>query len=70
MSVFDATMICEGVTPADEHTQLAAWQLLIDLGVVWQLQGAFGRMAHALIADGLCEPGDRERGAKALASRA
>ena len=54
MSVFDATMIAEGVQGADEATQIAAWQLLIDTGICWQLQGSFGRMAAQLIEQGIC----------------
>lgn len=55
MSVFDATMIAEGVQEADEETVLEAWQFLVDTGVVWQLQGSFGRMAAHLIKEGLIE---------------
>ena len=54
MNVFDAVQICEGLDEADEDTILDAWQLLIDTGIVWQLQGRFGRTAHALIEQGLC----------------
>jgi len=51
---FSATMICEGVDEADEETQVAAWQYLIDTGLCWSLQGFFGRTASALIAQGIC----------------
>jgi len=54
MDTFEATMIAEGVDEADEATQIQAWQLLIDTGVVWQLQGFFGRAAAALIEAGIC----------------
>lgn len=60
MTVFEATMICEGQWDLagyepDEETSIAAWQLLIDTGVCWQLQGVFGRQAVALIEAGICE---------------
>jgi len=54
MDQFTASMICEGVEPADEDTQIAAWQCLIDSGIVWQLQGSFGRTADNLIQQGIC----------------
>tara|TARA_Y100001970_G_scaffold213656_1_gene261215 strand:- start:45 stop:218 length:174 start_codon:yes stop_codon:yes gene_type:complete len=38
----------------EEHEYIAAWQHLIDNGLVWQLQGAFGRMAARLIEEGVC----------------
>lgn len=56
MDILTATMICEGVEEADQETQLEAWQLLVDSGVVWQLQGSFGRMANELINQGLINP--------------
>lgn len=59
MDIFTATMIAEGVEPADEETQIEAWQVLIDTGVVWRLQGAFGRQAAALIDAGVCQPAAR-----------
>lgn len=59
MTVFEATMICEGdwVTAGyepDEQTAIDAWQRLIDTGTCWQLQGWFGRQAVALIEAGVC----------------
>ena len=54
--IFEATMIVEGVTEADEEGVIAAWQGLIDTGVVWQLQGKYGRTARDLIVAGVCTP--------------
>lgn len=55
LSVFDATMICEGVEEAEsEEHYLAAWQYLIDTGTAWSLQGWFGRTAMQLIEAGHC----------------
>ena len=59
MDIFTATMIAEGVEPADEDTQIEAWQLLIDTGTCWKLQGWFGRQAAALIDAGVCQPAAR-----------
>ena len=44
--------IPEGVNEDYAHTQ--AWQYLIDTGIVWQLQGIYGRTARDLIARGIC----------------
>ena len=61
LSVYNATMLCEGVdepdgeTPEEREEQLReAWQLLIDTGTVWKLQGWFGRTAQSLIERGVC----------------
>ena len=54
MTIFEATMIAEGVDEADQETQIEAWQMLIDTGVCWSLQGFFGRTAQALIEQGVC----------------
>jgi sensor c-di-GMP phosphodiesterase-like protein len=53
MDIFTATMIAEGVEPADYETQVEAWQLLHDTGTAYQLQGWFGRAAQALIEQGV-----------------
>lgn len=48
-----AVLVAEGVEPAaSEADYLDAWQRLIDTGLVWQLQGWFGRTAAALFAAG------------------
>jgi len=59
MTIFEATMICEGQWDLagyepDEQTAIDAWQRLIDTGTVWHLQGSFGRQAAALIQAGVC----------------
>ena len=55
MDTIDATMIIEGVEPETYEGQIIdAWQLLIDTGLAWQLQGSYGRNAQALIENGIC----------------
>jgi hypothetical protein len=54
-SPLDAINVVEGVD--GDYTfdeQLRAWQYLIDIGMVWKLQGWYGRTAKALIERGLC----------------
>ena len=55
MTDFTATMIAEGVEPADDETTIEAWQHLIDTGLAWRLQGSFGRGAKAMIEAGYCQ---------------
>jgi len=55
MSTFDAIMIAEGVQQVETEEQyLEAWQMLIDTGMAYQLQGWFGRTANVLIEEGHC----------------
>jgi hypothetical protein len=56
MDTFDAVMIAEGCCEATEDTYIAAYQTLIDNGMAWSLQGAFGRQAARLIEEGYCTP--------------
>lgn len=56
MDIFTATMIAEGAYEVETKEEwLEAWQVLVDTGVVWQLQGWFGRTATDLIANGEIE---------------
>ena len=58
MNVYDAVMVAEGVMDVDtEEKYLEAWQLLVDTGTCWKLQGWFGRTAQALIEAGRIAPG-------------
>jgi hypothetical protein len=45
--------IIEGVESASYEDQIEAWQTLVDTGVVWKLQGWYGRTAELLIEQGL-----------------
>lgn len=55
MSQTDAVGIAEGWIEAEsEEQQIEAWQLLIDTGTAWRLQGWFGRTAMQLIEAGAC----------------
>lgn len=53
MDVYEAIEIAE-TGEADETTLIQAWQMLIDTGLAWQLQGWFGRTASILIERGVC----------------
>lgn len=54
MDNFDMMMAWENGELSDEDT-IVLFQNLIDSGLVWQLQGMYGRMAMALINHGYCE---------------
>lgn len=53
MDILDAVLLIEGGDPTPEEYH-AAFQLLIDDGIVWKLQGFYGRSAEALIETGFC----------------
>jgi hypothetical protein len=54
-NTFDAVNIIEDGS-YDQNLTIEAWQHLIDSGVVWSLQGWFGRTAAWLIESGICTP--------------
>lgn len=54
-TTLDAIMLIEGGDATAEEIY-EAMQLLIDNGVVFSLQGMYGRMASQLIASGNCTP--------------
>lgn len=49
---------CEG-EGATEEQQIEAWQYIINTGLWKQLQGFYGRTAHALIEQGICQPANQ-----------
>jgi hypothetical protein len=55
MSTFEAVELIE----SNDHlyNKITAYQFLIDNGMVWLLQGQYGRMAVRLIDDGTCTCG-------------
>lgn len=52
MNNYRAVALAEGFEDGTHAEVLAAWQHLVDTGLAWTLQGAFGRMAAALIEAG------------------
>lgn len=57
MDRFDAIGIVEGWIETDKMSEsIEAWQYLIDTGLVWELQGWYGRRAKVLIESGVCSP--------------
>ena len=53
MQMFKAVEIVTGQIEADDETEVfEAWQLLVDTGLAWQLEGQVGRTAAALIQAG------------------
>lgn len=56
MNAFRACSIVEGFS-GETHTGeevIAAWQSLIDSGLVWQLRSWYGLTAIELMAEGFC----------------
>lgn len=56
MSDYRAVALAEGFEDGSDDDRLSAWQHLINTGLAWRLQGAFGRTAHNLIEAGYCSP--------------
>jgi hypothetical protein len=59
MTSQEAIFICEHMddeitTHDDLQHACEAWQTLINSGLVWHLQGWYGRTAENLIEDGYC----------------
>ena len=53
MTPLEAIGIAEGFIEADsEEKYVEAWQYLLDTGLVWSLQGWFGRTAVSMIETG------------------
>ena len=53
MDMYTAVAIAEGMQEADDEETLDAYQYLVDNGIIWKLQGGFGRVAQHLIDAGL-----------------
>ena len=61
MTAHDAIGLAEGFIESESEEQvIEAWQYLLDTGLVWNLQGFFGRTAVAMIKDGILEVKDAE----------
>ena len=56
MDTLEAIMLIEEDNDATTEQFVDAFQALIDDGIVWRLQGFYGRTAEQLIADGYCTP--------------
>jgi hypothetical protein len=55
--LYNATMIAEGaMDETNDMSYIQAWQHLVDTGVVWELQGFFGRAAHRMLSEGTLRP--------------
>jgi hypothetical protein len=59
MTTLEAVQVIEDSEELDEEEYVQAFQTLIDSGVVWQLQGFYGREAIKLIQCGACSTGSK-----------
>ena len=53
MTKYEAVGLAEGFIEGTEEEVINAWQYLLDSGMVWTLQGWFGRAAKTLIEEGI-----------------
>ena len=57
MDNYTAIGLAEGFIETDDESKvIAAWQHLVDTGIVWKLQGWFGRNAERLIESEVIKP--------------
>jgi len=60
MDNYTAMGLAEGfIETQNENQIIEAWQHLVDTGVVWSLQGWYGRNAMRLIENGVIRPGPK-----------
>ena len=60
MDNYTAIGLAEGFIESESEQQVIdAWQHLVDTGIVWKLQGWFGRNATRLIDNGIIKPASR-----------
>jgi hypothetical protein len=51
-------LVCEADDIMETDDVVAAYQFLIDNGIIWVMQGTYGRMAEYLIDYGICSCSD------------
>ena len=56
MDTMRAVNLIDGFEEGTEQDLIQAYQHLIDSGIVWSLQGSYGRHALRLINEGFCKP--------------
>ena len=57
MSTYEAIGLAEGFIEAESEDQIIeAWQYLHDTGLAYRMQGWYGRMAQAMIEEGVITP--------------
>lgn len=54
MTIIEAIENLEMNSDIDEMLYIQSFQTLIDAGIVWELQGWYGRMASLLIKQNYC----------------
>lgn len=58
--ITSAIIAWEMGTMSDVDEAMEFWQYLIDTGLAWQLQGAYGRTANSLIRNGVITPKEHQ----------